>query len=231
MKKLKKIDLVLALAIGETAAMMLALVGRNLSKENPALNAIMPYAGYLFVFFPIFCLAVLLAAYYLKKIFRRSSFFQFGKFCLVGGFNFLLDATILNLLIFATGIAAGLGQSGFKGLAFIVTVMSSYVWNKNWTFGRGGNKTNSEILVFFMVSGVGFSINVGVDYFLVNAVARFWGMKPILWAQFSAVLAAASGLAWNFIGYKFIVFKKEPAVVLPENENEESAENLSGVKV
>ena len=39
----------------------------------------------------------------------------------------------------------------------------------------------------------------------------FWNMKPILWAQFSAVLAGAITMSWNFLGYKFIVFKVKAA--------------------
>ena len=43
-------------------------------------------------------------------------------------------------------------------------------------------------------------------------VGSFWNMKPILWAQFSAVMAGAITMSWNFLGYKFIVFKAKAAI-------------------
>ena len=47
-------------------------------------------------------------------------------------------------------------------------------------------------------------------------VGSFWNMKPILWAQFSAVMAGAITMSWNFLGYKFIVFKVRTAEVAEE---------------
>ena len=54
-----------------------------------------------------------------------------------------------------------------------------------------------------------FILNISIDYVFVNMVGSFWNMSPALWAQFSAVLAATIAMTWNFIGYKFIVFKVE----------------------
>ena len=50
-------------------------------------------------------------------------------------------------------------------------------------------------------------------------VGSFWNMKPILWAQFSAVLAAAIAMFWNFLGYKFIVFKVKTAETVAVEED------------
>ena len=84
---------------------------------------------------------------------------QMAKFIVVGGLNTFLDFAVLNLLIASTGISAGGQFSLFKALSISVAIMSSYFWNKHWTFdGSRGGKT--EFIEFLLVSLVGMAINV-----------------------------------------------------------------------
>ena len=83
-------------------------------------------------------------------------------------------------------------------------------------FRRFKKDTKKKIYQFILISGVGFFLNVGLDYVFVNMLDSFWNMKPILWAQFSAVMAGAITMSWNFLGYKFIVFKVRTAEVAEE---------------
>lgn len=207
MTDFKKNDLFLALAIGFFSASMLVFVGGNLSKENQAFARIMPYANYLFIIFPLICGGGIIITHFAAKIVGHF-IYQFGKFFLVGGFNFLLDASILNFFLIATQITSGLPQSGFKSVSFALGIVSSYLLNKYWTFSAGSRENiGKEIYQFFVIGAVGFILNVGLDYVFVNMIGSFWNMKPILWAQFSAVMAGAISMFWNFLGYKFIVFK------------------------
>ena len=207
MADFKKNDLFLALAIGFFSALMLVFVGGNLGKENQAFAKIMPYANYLFIIFPLVCGGGIIITHFAAKIIGHS-LYQFGKFFLVGGFNFLLDASILNFFLVATQITSGLSQSGFKSISFVLGIVSSYLWNKYWTFSAGSRKNiGKEIYQFLVIGAIGFILNVGLDYVFVNMIGSFWNMKPILWAQFSAVMAGAISMFWNFLGYKFIVFK------------------------
>ncbi|MBU4223982.1 GtrA family protein [Patescibacteria group bacterium] len=208
MNNFKKIDLLVAFLIGEVCAWLMFFMGRNLILENPALAAASPYLNYLPIIFPVLCAIGMFAAYFLSKIIPVV--YQVAKFVLVGGFNFLLDMGILNFLIFATGISTGLIQSGFKSASFFVAVINSYLLNKYWTFKRTTNESASkEFLQFIVVSLVGLFINVATDYVFVNMVSPFGGMPLKTWAQFSAMLAAAIGMTWNFLGYKFIVFDEK----------------------
>jgi putative flippase GtrA len=64
-----------------------------------------------------------------------------------------------------------------------------------------------EMLKFFLVNIVGFSINVGVASFAVFAgPPDFISVEK--WANLAAVFGSLVALTWNFIGIKFIVFKK-----------------------
>ncbi len=134
-------------------------------------------------------------------------FWQMAKFIVVGGLNTFLDFAILNLLMAATGIAAGGTFSFFKALSFLVAVVNSYFWNKYWTFevNKGDRK---EFIEFLIVSLVGLGINVGSASFLVNYTQPLFALGPVNWANLSALIATFLGLAWSFLGYKFIVFKK-----------------------
>lgn len=199
----------MALVLGEVCAWLMVLISGNLAQENPAIAGALPYIKYLPIVFPLLCVTGLVIAYFLSKI--VPVVYQVGKFVLVGGTNFLIDMGVLNFLIFFTGISAGLAQSGFKGVSFLVATTNSYFLNKHWTFKRETTESaTKEFLQFFVISIIGFGINVGVDYILVNMISPALGMREATWAQFSAMLASIVALFWNFMGYKFLVFEQKP---------------------
>lgn len=204
----KKSDLIIALIIGEVCAWLLWLIGRNLASENPVIAGLGPYLNYLPIIFPLLCAVGLYAAFLISKFI--PIIYQFGKFVLVGGLNFLIDNGVLNFLVFYTGISVGFEQSVFKGTSFLIAVVNSYFWNKFWTFKRTTQEAiGKEFLQFVIVSCIGFSINLGVDYGVVNWLTPFADLPAKTWAQFGALLAAIAALFWNFIGYKFIVFDEK----------------------
>jgi putative flippase GtrA len=131
-----------------------------------------------------------------------------SKFSAVGAFNTLLDGAVLNVLIYLTSIAYGLWYVVFKGLSFIVANISSYFWNKYWTFSAQGRATSKEFGKFFAISAIGFLINIGVAGFIVNILGAPLGISHEKWANVGLVFATLASLIWNFLGYKFIVFKK-----------------------
>ena len=139
-----------------------------------------------------------------KKI---SVFKQIGKFAVVGVLNTVLDFAVLNILISTTGISEGLYAVMFAGIAFITAVINSYYWNKYWTF-QVEKKTRSEFLEFIGVSLIGFGLNVGAFHTIVNIIDPISGIAPGVWANLGALAGTIIGLIWNFLGYKFIVFKR-----------------------
>ena len=129
---------------------------------------------------------------------------QIIKFVIVGAFNTLVDLAILNLLIFASGIASGAPFVFFKGISFLVAVTNSYFWNRRWTF-----RSDKQVFIqFFLVSTVGLLLNVGTASFLVNILGPQFGLSKTIWANVGAVGATLVVMTWNFLGYKFVVFRK-----------------------
>ncbi len=141
--------------------------------------------------------------------------FQFAKFGAIGAFNTFLDWGILNFLIGITGIAVGINYSLYKGFSFLIATVSSYFWNKHWTFSTS-QKTNeletsdssSEVGKFITVSTIGLGINVGLASLVVAITTPLQIMSPEQLATAGAALATILSLIWNFVGYKLWVFKK-----------------------
>lgn len=141
---------------------------------------------------------------------------QFGKFILVGIMNTLVDLMILNIEMAITGVVVGAGYSVEKAVSFIFAVTFSYFINKRWTFqDRSKEGEGKKMSQFFAVSFVGMLINVTIATVVVtylqvplNNILHLAFLTPKLWGTIGALGGTAIGLFWNFIGYKFIVFKK-----------------------
>lgn len=145
--------------------------------------------------------------YLLSKI--ASFFFQLAKFGEVGAANFAVDFGVLNLLIFISGVASGWAFTVFKSVSFIVAVVNSFIWNKQWTFKKkGGEGTGKDFLQFLSVSVIGLLLNAGTASFIVNVIGPMGSMGDKTWANIATAVASVVVLTWNFLGYKFIVFKK-----------------------
>lgn len=213
MGRIKKVDILIALLIGEAAGLLLLAIVKNIAQDMPRV-LLVPFWVWPVVF-PVFCLIWFLFVAVLSA--KIKAFLQIGKFVLVGGLNFLIDLGILNLLIFLTSIVSGQFYAVFKGISFVIAVGNSYLLNKFWTFKNPvlenarqapKKKVGKEFLQFFIVSLIGFIANVSIASLVVNWIGPQWGVPEKVWASVGAVIAAFFGMAWNFVGYKFIVFKK-----------------------
>lgn len=197
-----KKDLKLSLLVGAIAGVLLLPILPNLGLHMSFSGRLAASAALL-----LFTPAGYMVAYSLRGWFPWIM--QFVKFGITGGLNALIYLGVLNLLISATGVADGLYYSVFVSSAFIVSVINSYFWNKYWVFhagGSGGGK--GEFVRFFLVNVVGFLINVGAASFVVNSIGAPAGISPSLWANIGAVSAVFITLFWNFLGSKYIVFKR-----------------------
>jgi len=143
--------------------------------------------------------------------FATKLYQQAGKFILVGIMNTLVDLIILNLETIASGQRSGGAYAIQKAVSFIVAVTFSYYVNKNWTFeDKSKEQQGRKFSQFIGVSLVGMLINVTVATVVVTYVRPVLGLNisAQLWVSLGALCGTAVGLFWNFIGYKFWVFKK-----------------------
>lgn len=133
---------------------------------------------------------------------------QIGKFAAVGVLNTAIDFGALNILSFATGIAEGLKIGGVNIPGFALAVFNSYFWNKFWVFKQKEGEIIGDLPKFLAVSIGGLFLNSGTIVLLTTLVPPFWGLSDGTWLNLSKVAATAVSLLWNFLGYKFLVFKQ-----------------------
>ncbi|MGE5298327.1 MAG: GtrA family protein [Acidobacteriaceae bacterium] len=157
---------------------------------------------------------------------KKSSWVvQFSKFVVIGVLNTLIDFAILNLLMYLTHTYSGYKVIGLNVISFSIAVINSYVLNKYWAFKDSGSGDQAKkFSQFIVVSLIGAVINSLVVYAVtsVSAPAQMLttiaGYIPVIgskladpavfWANIAKAFATAVALIWNFIGYKFFVFKK-----------------------
>ncbi len=204
---MKKIDIISPIVLGLIiSAFIISLI--RVTKSDSIISGIHP--SVLWILIIVVVPSVLVLWVYISSHLgkRRHIFFQFGKFIPIGVSNTAIDFGTLNLLILTTGIDKGFLFSAFKGISFVCAVLNSYLWNKFWTFDGGGtDDVGKQFLKFVFVSGIGFVINVSVASFIVNFIEPMGGISPILWANFAAFASILLVIIWNFLGYKFLVFK------------------------
>lgn len=140
---------------------------------------------------------------------KNRTFLQFGKFVIIGFINTAIDFAVLNMLMYLTNIYKGQEIIIFNAISFTVAVTNSYIMNKYWTFGdKNREGTAKQFIEFLAVSIVGIILNTAIVYGVTTLVQPMFGMGIKLWANFAKAMATAVVLGWNFIGYKFFVFKK-----------------------
>ncbi len=205
---MKRADIIASLVIGEVVALIFLGVLKYAPKYLPEMSSsIIKLAWYFPIILPVLSiLGVFIVSFLVRKI---PTLFQLAKFVLVGALNTFIDLGILILLLTIFGITAGFLYSIFKAFSFSCSVVNSYFWNKFWTFEKKETRVRAkEFGKFFLIAGIGFFLNVGIASFLVNIIGPQFGLAAEIWAIVGAFTAIICVFMWNFLGYKFIVFKR-----------------------
>ncbi|MEO5358001.1 MAG: GtrA family protein [Nitrospirae bacterium YQR-1] len=140
---------------------------------------------------------------------RRKTLKQFIRFASIGALNTLVDIAILNVETLLSGLKTGAPFAVQKALSFLIAVIFSYYLNKRWAFehksDRGGKFSH-----FVAVSLIGMAVNVLSASLVVNVVRPWLSLAWFgdqIWVNVGSLCGTAGGLLWNFLGYKFFVFK------------------------
>ena len=198
---MRKIDIFCAFLAGEGVAVLVSGIVRDYGLEIKFLNWILAIS------LPLLALFGLWICYLIGKKFLFV--FQAGKFLLTGVLATLIDLGVFNFLGWTFGLEIALTRSIYKGISFLVATFAKYWGNKFWAFEKMEKaKMGREITQFYIVTLIGLGINVGVFSFIVNTIGPQFGTPPKIWMTFGVIIAAFLVAVWNFLGYKFIVFKK-----------------------
>lgn len=207
-----KKDLGLGLVIGGAVGLLIQPILTNIGSNIPLLGPT-PSLAIRAGIFSVFLLAGpigIYAGYIIGKL--HPVIYQFAKFAATGTLNTFINLGALNIMISLTGIASGYIYSLFVLIGFLLATTNSFIWNKFWTFGDASGVQAKQTFAFYGLTAVGAMLNVGVASFIVNYITSP-GIPPAAWANVGGLAGVAASFAWNFLGYKFFVFKKPVATV------------------
>jgi len=198
---MKKIDVILSLITGLGVGILFAWLVKNSALNIAYLNWILP------IFFPFLSLFCLWIAYLIGKKFLFV--FQLAKFILIGALFALFDLVVLNGLMKWFGITEGAKYSIFVGVSFVIATSVKYAADKYWAFEKKeGSKVAREFIGFFIITLISGGIQVAIASLIVNVVGPMFGMSSLAWANVGKIVGITFASAWNFLGYKFFIFKK-----------------------
>jgi putative flippase GtrA len=212
-------NVILAAVIGELYFLLLWAVMYNVDAIRAGVEALGLPLYALAVAFPVAAVAGMLVAHVARAYIASSV--QIMKFALVGVLNTLLDIGIFNLLMLFVSAVSAPVYALIKAISFTFAVLNSYVWNKYWVFGApprpaevgragqpGKKGVAKEFGTFIAISVGGLVINVAVfagTFALLTYLTA--GLPDSISANIGALTASAASFTWNFVGYKFVVFK------------------------
>ena len=207
-----KKDFWLAILAGEIVAWLSLPTLKNLKILDIIIARGINLTGFVIfwaIFIPVGAIAGLGAFYFLAKYKNRIGFFQLGKYGVIGVLNTFLSAGVYNLFIFITDISAGITVDLFFAVAFIITVINSFIWNKYWSFEERKTETIAdEALRFFGISAAVAIVNIGILHMIINIIGAPANLDSKIWANIALAFTIITAFFGNFFGYKFIVFKK-----------------------
>lgn len=213
-----KKDYLLGIVVGIIIGLLILPILKN---AQPSL-----YEKFALFIVPFFALGVPVGLIVSSFIARKIALvWQLAKFLVIGIMNTLVDIGVLALITILVANQAGSIASEdtwftaaslvvtyyslYKGISFIIANINSFFWNKYWTFGSNtAHKAPTQFFQFFLVSMVGFAINVIIASLAFSFVASAGNLNIAQAGLIGAALGSVIGLAWNFVGYKFFVFKK-----------------------
>lgn len=141
--------------------------------------------------------------------------FQLAKFGLVGLLSAMIDLGVLNLLMEATGVYRRILFPLLKGASFLMATTNAFLWNRNWTFHdaatSGYESVARQFSLYTMAAAGGLALNVLAATVWVNVIPIPNRWQLIQWANLGAILGLGATATWDFLCYKFIVFRAERA--------------------
>ena len=203
----KNKDFILSLLCGFLSGIFLLIIIKN--PYATEFQGLVKYGSLLWLFPIIFAVLFFVAILTARTIFKKLVFImQLGKFAESGVLNTLIDLGVLNLLLWYFGATSEFWIAVMNIFAFAIATINSYFWNKFWTFeGRVGVRSG-EFATFFIVSSIGIAINTGMFYLGLRFLGPLLGLSLGTRVDAVKILATFISMIWNFVGYKFIVFKR-----------------------
>lgn len=132
----------------------------------------------------------------LELVFEHQKFGEKIRYIFIGGSCAVLDLFFLYFLVEVTEI-----WYLYASIAsFILVGFFGYFGQKYFTFRNDSKNHKKQIMIFYIVSGIGLLINSLSMYFFVSLMG--------LWYLFGSIVTKFIVLIWNFTASKYITFRR-----------------------
>ena len=133
-------------------------------------------------------------------LYRFSNVMYVAQFLAVGGSGLVINLLVLSLLL-AMGFSQAISLAG--GIA--VSLVTNFALNRRFTFSyaRDGNVWR-QFIGFLGASTIGLVVN----YSVALTIARSVLTESAFSTQLAAMVGVAGGMAFNFLGNRYVVFCK-----------------------
>lgn len=151
---------------------------------------------------------------------QRRGVRQFVKFGIVGASSTVINFLVLNVMLALTdhsGMSPDARRYISATVAFLVSVVNGYVWNKRWTFREAQAKAvHAQFTQFLLVNLVGLLLDlliirvlsVPLEHRLLISYPALSADKAFKLATNIAQLVATAVIVfWNFFANRFWTFK------------------------
>jgi len=124
---------------------------------------------------------------------------QLIRFAAVGAGGY-----VVNLVVFALAVhAAGIDYKLASVIAFVVSVLNNFWWNRHWTFAHSRERHPVEQgIKFFTVSLVAY----GFSYVVLVSLVDGAGFEKVI----AQAISVAAATPLSFIGQKLWSFRSAP---------------------
>jgi putative flippase GtrA len=203
----------IAVFIGFITGLLLPITFIQLDIYHPALFIILPFS------IPLMWIMMLRSSLFLERYIL--SIHQFAKFLVVGFLNAAIDFGSLNILSSITGITSGFLIGGVNIPGFILNIGNGYFWNRHWVFNARDRFADS-ITPFIIVAVIGVFLNSSIIILMTTYISSPITLSDELWLNLAKVAATSINALWNFIGFKFFVFRNVKLDGIPSSGIESS---------
>ncbi|HCI81127.1 MAG TPA: GtrA family protein [Ktedonobacter sp.] len=144
-----------------------------------------------------------------EKFAWRTTFWQFLRYCLVGGANTLSDVLVLNILLWCFPTHSILILVIYNSTAYSSGAVTSFFLNKYWTFGHKQKTTIREVRRFFITLGIEILYSNGFLW-LAGKLLQPFITNVTLWGNASKLVAILAGTLLSYLFMRFWTFANGP---------------------
>ena len=126
---------------------------------------------------------------------KPHNWVQLIRFAAVGASGYVVNLTVFAACVHLLGIDYRVSAV----IAFVVSVINNFWWNRHWTFDAKHDHPAFQAVRFFTVSVIAFAFTYVVLVMLVSGA----GMSKVV----AQAIAIAAGTPLSFIGQKLWSFR------------------------